>query len=176
MRGVLDLRGDESSVRGFRGYADADGACSNRNALPVCVTRHSRQSAAKSGCHSIKVDSAASFESRGTTMRLRNSAHPAISSAPTLTTATLESLCARQSAPALVISSGSDVHSFAWAARGSAFGPARRMLGRADEHGCGTRDAGRWPWRASSGVIKRSRAGLSTVRDLLPPRDRPHYS
>ena len=175
MRGVLDLRGDESSVRGFRGYADADGACSNRNALPVCVTRHSRQFAANRGCRSITPESTATSQSRGTIMRLRNSAHPAISSAPTLTTATLEACFARRAAPALVISSGSDAHSFAWAARGCASGPARRMLGRADEHGCSTRDAGRWPWRASAGVIKRSRAGLSTVRELLPPRDRPHY-
>ena len=88
MRGVLDLRGGESSVRGFRGYADADGACSNRNALPVCVTRHSRQSAAQSSCRTIKVESAASFESRGTTMRLRIRPHPAICRRRTLTTAT----------------------------------------------------------------------------------------
>ena len=88
MRGVLDLRGGESSVRGFRGYADADGACSNRNALPVCVTRHSRQSAAQSSCSTIKDDSAASFESRGTTMRLRIRPHPAICRPRTLTTAT----------------------------------------------------------------------------------------
>ena len=108
-------------------------------------------------------------------MPLRNSAHPAISSAPTLTTATIEACFARRAAPALVTACGSGAHSFAWAARGCASGPARRMLGRADEHGWGTRDAGRWPWRASAGVIKRSRAGLSTVRELLPPRDRPHY-
>ena len=92
---------------------------------------------------------------------------PAISCGRALTTATLEELCAQQSAPALVTSNSSDAHSFAWAARGCASGPARRMLGRADEHGWGTRDAGRWPWRASAGVIKRSRAGLSTVRNLF---------
>ena len=88
MRGVLDLRGGESSVRGFRGYADADGACSNRNALPVCVTRHSRQSAAQSSCRTIKVESAASCQSRGIIMRLRSSRRPAICSRRTLTTAT----------------------------------------------------------------------------------------
>ena len=88
MRGLLDLRGDESSVRGFRGYAEADGACSNRNALPVCVTRHARQSAAHQSCRTIIVESAATSQSRGTIMRLRNSAHPAISSARPLTTAT----------------------------------------------------------------------------------------
>ena len=75
-------------MRGFRGYADADGACSNRNALPVCVTRHSRQSATQSSCRAIKVESAASFESRGTTMRLRIRPHPAIFRRRTLTTAT----------------------------------------------------------------------------------------
>ena len=159
MRGVLDLRGGESSVRGFRGYADADGACSNRNALPVCVTRHSRQSAAQSSCRTIKVQSAASFESRGTTMRLRIRPHPAICRPRTLTTANLEARFAQQSAPALVTACGSDAHSFAQAARGCASGPARRMLGREDEHGCGTRDAGRWPWRASAGVIEPSTQG-----------------
>ena len=69
---------------------------------------------------------------------------PAISTAPTLTTATLEARFAQQSPPALVTSNGSDAHSFARAARGCASGPARRMLGREDEHGCGARDAGRW--------------------------------
>ena len=88
MRGVLDLRGEESSVRGFRGYADADGACSNRNALPVCVTRHSRQLAAHRSCRLVTVESAATFQSRGTIMRFCISARPAISSAPTLTTST----------------------------------------------------------------------------------------
>ena len=77
-------------------------------------------------------------------MRLRNGAHPAISSARPVTTATLEAHFAKQSAPALVTSNGSDAHSFARAARGCASGPARRMLGRADEHGCGSREAGRW--------------------------------
>ena len=88
MRGLLDLRGDESSVRGFRGYAEADGACSNRNALPVCVTRHARQSAAHQSCRIIIVESAATSQSRGSIMRLRNSAHPAISSARPLIIAT----------------------------------------------------------------------------------------
>ena len=161
-------------MRGALGYANRHGRCSNRNALPVCVTRHPRQSAAHRSCHIVIVESAASCQSRGTFMRLRNSAHPAISSAPTLTTATIEACFARRAAPALVTACGSGAHSFAWAARGCASGPARRMLGRADEHGCGTRDAGRWPWRASAGVIKSSRAGLSTVRELLHPRDRPH--
>ena len=140
-------------MRGARGYANHHGACSNRNALPVCVTRHPRQSAAESRCRLWKVESAASFQSRGIFMRLRNCAHPAISSARPLTKATLEARFVRQAAPALVTACGSGAHSFAWAARGCASGPARRMLGRADEHGCGTRDAGRWPWRASAGVI-----------------------
>ena len=76
-------------------------------------------------------------------MRLRNSAHPAIFSARPVTTATLEARFAQQSAPALVTSNCSDAHSFARAARGCASGPAHCMPGRADEHGCGTRDAGR---------------------------------
>ena len=84
---------------------------------------------------------------------------PAIYGASNLTTATLEARFAQQSALALVTACGSGAHSFAWAARGCASGPARRMLGRADEHGWGTRDAGRWPWRASSGVIKRAAEG-----------------
>ena len=161
-------------MRGALGYANRHGRCSNRNALPVCVTRHSRQSAANRGCHSITPESAASSQSRGIFMRLHIAAHPAISRARPLTKATLEAHFARQAAPTLVTACGTGAHSFAWAARGCASGPARRMLGRADEHGWGTRDAGRWPWRASAGVIKRSRARLSTVRDLLPPRDRPH--
>ena len=157
------MRGGESSVRGFRGYADADGACSNRNALPVCVTRHSRQSAAQSSCRTIKVESAASCQSRGIIMRLRSSRRPAICSRRALTTACKPrvTVCPTVGAGAwpLVTSNGSDAHSFAWAARGCASGPARRMLGREDEHGCGTRDAGRWPWRASAGVIEPSTQG-----------------
>ena len=100
---------------------------------------------------------------------------PAIYGASDLTTANLEARFAQQSAPALVTACGSDAHSFAQAARGCASGPARRMLGREDEHGCGTRDAGRWPWRASAGVIKSTRAGLFTVRWPWRARDRPHY-
>ena len=100
---------------------------------------------------------------------------PGISSAPTLTTATIEACFARRAAPALVTACGSGAHSFAWAARGCASGPARRMLGRADEHGCSTRDAGRWPWRAWSGVINLRRTALSTVRWSWRARDRPHY-
>ena len=156
-----DLRRRGSAVRDAQGYANRHRACSNRNALPVCVTRLSRQSAAQSSCRTIKdkVESAASCQSRSIIMRLRSSRRPAICSRRALTTASLESLFARQSAPALVTSNGSDAHSFAWAARGCASGPARRMLGRADEHGCGTRDAGRWPWRASAGVIEPSTQG-----------------
>ena len=162
-------------MRDAQGYANRHRACSNRNALPICVIRHSRQSAANRSCHLVIVESAASSQSRGTFMQLRNCAHPAISSARPLTKATLEALCARQSVPALVTACGSGAHSFAWAARGCASGPARRMLGRADEHGCGTRHAGRWPWRASAGVIKSTRKGRSTVRWPWRARDRPHY-
>ena len=43
LRGALDLRSGESSVRGSRGYAIPHGACSNRNARPASVTRRSRQ-------------------------------------------------------------------------------------------------------------------------------------
>ena len=149
-----DLRRRGSAVRGALGYANRHGRCSNRNALPICVTSHPRQSAAQSGWRPIKVESAASIQSLVIFIRLRNCRRPAISCGRALTTATLEALCAQQSAPALVTSNSTDAHSFAWAARGCASGPARRMLGRADEHGCSTRDAGRWPWRASSGVIK----------------------
>ena len=142
-----DLRRHGRALRGAQGYANHHGACSNRDALPVCMTRHPRQFAANSGCRLVRVDSAASFQSRGIFMRLRISAHPAISSARPVTTATLEARSAQQSAPALVTSNGSDAHSFARAARGCASGPASRMLGRADQHGCGSRDAGRWPWQ-----------------------------
>ena len=139
-----DLRRRGSAVRGAQGYANHRGACSNRNALPVCMTRHPRQFAANRGCRLVIVDSAASCQSRGIFMRFRTGAHPAISAARPVTTATLEARFAQQSAPALVTSNCSDAHSFARAARGCASGPARRMLGRADEHGCGSREAGRW--------------------------------
>ena len=96
---MLDLLGGESSGRGFRGYADGDGACSNRNALPICATRLSRQFAAKSSCHLVKVESAACFQSRRIIMRLRNCAHPAISCARTLTSATFAGAATRSLGP-----------------------------------------------------------------------------
>ena len=169
-----DLRRQGSAVRGAQGYANHHGACSNRDALPVCMTRHPRQFAADRCCRPWIVEPAARDKVAASSggcapvrtcdLRCSNpdNRNPRGTFCPT-------------SAPALVTSNGSDAHSFARAARGCASGPARRMLGRADEHGCGTRDAGRWPWRASAGVIKSRRAGLSTVRELLHPRDRPHY-
>ena len=150
---VNDLRRRGSAVRDAQSYANRHGACSNRNALPVCVIRLSRQSAADRGCRLWIVESAAFFQSRGIFIRLRNSRRPAISSGQALTTATLESLCAQQSAPALVTACSSGAHSFAWAARGYVPGPAHRMLGRADGHGCRTCGAGRWPWRGTAAVI-----------------------
>ena len=109
-----DLRRRGSAVRGARGYANHRGACSNRNALPVCVTRHPRQFAANRGCRLVIVESAASCQSRGIFMRLRNCAHPAISCAPPVTTATLEARFAqrrrrrlsRQTAPTPIPSHG----------------------------------------------------------------------
>ena len=96
-----DLRRRGSAVRDAQGYANRHRACSNRNALPVSLTRLSRQSAAQSSCRTIKVRSAASCQSRSIIMRLRSSRRPAICSRRALTTASLESLFARQSAPAL---------------------------------------------------------------------------
>ena len=144
-----DLRRRGSAVRDAQGYANRHRACSNRNALPVSLTRLSRQSAAQSSCRTIKVRSAASCQSRSIIMRLRSSRRPAICSRRALTTACKPrvTVCPTVGAGAwpLVTSNGSDAHSFARAARGCASGPASRMPGRADQHGCGSRDAGRWP-------------------------------
>ena len=48
-----EVRRRGSALRGSRGYANHHWRCSNRKALPVCVTRHSRQFAANRGCTAL---------------------------------------------------------------------------------------------------------------------------
>ena len=60
-----DLRRRGSAVRGALGYANRHGRCSNRNALPICVTSHSRQLAANRSCCIAIMESAASLHNRG---------------------------------------------------------------------------------------------------------------
>ena len=137
------LRRRGSAVRGSSGYADRHGGCSNRNALPICATRQPRQFAAQSSCCLVKVESAACSQSLSIIMRLRIPAHPAIFHAQPLITAILEEVGRPTAGRALVTACTCDAPFFARVARGCASGPARCILGRQDEHGCFTRDAGR---------------------------------
>ena len=152
-----DLRRRGSALRGSRGYANHHGRCSNRKALPVCVTRHSRQFAANRGCRSITPESTASSQSRGFSLRLRIGARPAILSAPSLSKANLAEVGHLPAGKAIVTESSRDAPSFARASRGVAPGPTRCILGRQVELGCCTRDAGRWPWR----VVRCEKNGAS---------------
>ena len=73
--GDLHTRG--SALRAPRRYAKRQGRCSNRNAPPICGTRHARQFVANLRWQVCIVESAASSQSRGITMRILNCAqHP----------------------------------------------------------------------------------------------------
>ena len=163
-----DLRRQGSAVRGAQGYANHHGACSNRDALPVCMTRHPRQFAANSGCRLVRVDSAASFQSLSIIMRLRNSAHPTISGARHLTTATLEAVGRPTVGPALLTEGGPSGRIFSQAGAGWASSPARRVVGHQAQPGRHGGHAGRRSCRrvslSSPRFSSRVRKGLSTVR------------
>ena len=93
------------------------------------------------------VESAASSQSRGKTMRKNIPAQHPIFPASDLTTAALKALGRPTAGPALVTESGSGAHSLAWAAKGCAPGPACGVVGREAQPGRHRGRAGRWHWQ-----------------------------
>ena len=148
----LHTRG--SALRAPRRYAKRQGRCSNRNEPPICGTRHPRHFVANLRWQVCIVESAASSQSRGKTMRIHIPAQHPIFPASNLTTAALEALGRPTAGPALVTESGSGApipwhgrrkgarlgqHAALWAARRS-LGVTEAAL--ADGIGSG------WAWKA----------------------------
>ena len=82
-----DLRMQGSVVRALRGYADGAGRCSNRKALPDCVTSQPRQLTRDQGWRLWTNAQAAPTQSLGIFMRMSNSPQKPIFSPPLLPTA-----------------------------------------------------------------------------------------
>ena len=87
-----DLHTRGSALRAPRRYAKRQGRCSNRNEPPICGTRHPRHFVANLRWQVCIVESAASSQSRGITMRILNGAQHPICGASNLTNAALEAL------------------------------------------------------------------------------------
>ena len=82
-----DLRMQGSVVRALRGYADGAGRCSNRKALPDCVTSQPRQLTPDKAASFIETELTAPTQSLGIFMRITNGPRYPICGPPLLPTA-----------------------------------------------------------------------------------------